>query len=88
MAELHVLFKNCFSSISPWLRNTTVGKRTREKLAALDRFLRQKHGLPLYRAVSVSEARFNDVLSGREEADFKLCSKVADYFFHPGGCAA
>ena len=63
--------------------NTTVGKRTREKLTALDRFLRQKHGLPLYRAVSVSESRFNDVLSGREEADFKLCSKVADYFFIP-----
>ena len=60
-----------------------MGKRTREKLAALDRFLRQKHGLPLYRAVSVSEARFNDVLSGREEADFKLCLKVADYFFIP-----
>ena len=45
--------------------NSQVGKRTREKLVALDRFLGQKHGLPLYRAVSVSQSRMDDVLSGR-----------------------
>ena len=63
--------------------NSQVGKSTREKLVALDRFLEQRHGLQLYRAVSVSQSRMDDVLSGREEPDYRLCVKVAAYFFIP-----
>ena len=55
--------------------NSQVGKSTREKLVALDRFLEQRHGLQLYRAVSVSQSRMNDVLSGREEPDIGSASR-------------
>lgn len=43
--------------------NNTVGKKTKDKLKKLGAFLEEKHGISLYRAISVSESKINDILS-------------------------
>lgn len=63
--------------------NNTVGKKTKDKLKKLGAFLEEKHGISLYRAISVSESKINDILSGKEEPTRKICAKVAAYFFIP-----
>ena len=49
----------------------------------LDRFLREKHGISLARAISVSPQKMAAILSGKEEPSKRLCAKVAAYFFIP-----
>ena len=59
------------------------GKRTIEKLRILAEFIESRHGITLARAVSVNPAKMEKILSGEEEPSYKVCLRIADYFFIP-----
>ena len=61
----------------------SMGKRTIEKLRILAEFIESRHGITLARAVSVNPAKMEKILSGEEEPSYKVCLRVADYFFIP-----
>ena len=60
-----------------------IGRRTVEKLRILASYLERVHGITLARAISLNPAKMHEVLSGKEQPSYKLCVKVAAYFFIP-----
>ena len=60
-----------------------IGHRTTEKLRKLSKFIEEKHGMTLARAISENPAKIADILSGKESPTRKICAKVAAYFFIP-----
>ena len=65
------------------LMKKEIGNKTLGKIKMLAGFLEEKYALSLARAVSVNPAKMEKILSGEEEPSYKVCLRVADYFFIP-----
>ena len=60
-----------------------IGNKTVGKLRLLASFIQKEHGISLARAISISPAKMQEVLSGKEKPTYRICVKVAAYFFIP-----